>query len=139
MQDSAIYTLLADLILVLHFMIAALVVLGFVAIAVGRLFHWNWIYDRFFRISHLIAIGIIVLQSWLGTICPLTVWEQALRSRAGASAYSESFMQHWLHKLLFFEAELWVFGTIYTVLGMLLLYFWLRDWATIQNNGADSL
>jgi hypothetical protein len=127
MTDAAFYSLLADLILIIHFLIVAFIVLGLLLIIAGRLLDWGWIYNGYFRIGHLAAIVIVVLQAWMGQLCPLTTWEQALRGHAGQDMYRESFIQHWLHRLLFFDAEMWVFGTLYTVLAGLVVYFWLRD------------
>lgn len=123
--DGALaWQLLADGILLLHFMIVAFIVVGFVLILVGIAAGWRWVYHRAFRITHLAAIGIVVAQAWLGRLCPLTTWENAARRRAGQDAYSESFVQHWLHRLLFYEAEPWVFTAIYTVFGALVLLVW---------------
>jgi len=121
MANGAIYSLLADVILVIHFAFVVFVVLGFVLILAGLLAKWSWIHHRAFRIAHLAAIAVVVLQAWLGQICPLTIWENALRQRAGQSAYDESFIQHWLHELLFYEAEPWVFTTLYTAFGALVV------------------
>ena len=121
MTENVIYRLLADAILVIHFAFVVFVVLGFVLILVGLVAKWDWIHRRVFRIAHLAAIGIVVLQAWLGQICPLTIWENALRRRAGQTSYDETFIQHWLHELLFYEAEPWVFTTIYTVFGALVV------------------
>lgn len=80
--------------------------------------------NRWFRLAHVAAILIVVVQSWAGRICPLTVWESELRRRAGQQPYSETFVQHWLHRLLFYDAEPWLFTTIYTVFGALVLLVW---------------
>ena len=117
--------MLADAILVTHFTFVVFVVVGFLAILIGLLARWSWVHNRIFRITHLAAIGIVVLQAWFGQLCPLTIWENALRQRAGQSGYSETFIQHWLHKLLFFQAEPWVFATIYTVFGVLVILAWI--------------
>ena len=125
MSDARLYGLLADAILVMHFAFVVFVVVGFLAILIGLLARWSWVHNRIFRITHLAAIGIVVLQAWFGQLCPLTIWENALRQRAGQSGYSETFIQHWLHKLLFFQAEPWVFATIYTVFGVLVILAWI--------------
>ena len=57
-------------------------------------------------------------------ICPLTIWEMALREKAGAAVYAGSFIQHWLHKLLYWQAPDWVFIVVYTVFGALVLASW---------------
>ena len=125
MNDTSLYGLLADAILVIHFAFVVFVVVGFVLILVGLLARWSWVHNRTFRIAHMLAIGIVVLQAWLGQACPLTVWENELRFRAGQSGYSQTFIEHWLHKVLFYQAEPWVFTTIYTVFGLLVVLVWL--------------
>lgn len=126
-MDLNLYSLMADLVLIVHFAFVAFVVVGFLLILIGLLVHWTWIHNRIFRVAHLIAIGIVVLQSWFGRLCPLTIWESELRTRAGESAYTESFVAHWLHRILFYQAEAWVFTTIYTVFGALVLAVWILD------------
>jgi polyferredoxin len=121
MSPAEINLLLADLILVVHVLFVLFAVLGFLLIVFGRFAGWSWIYNGVFRILHLVAIGFVVIQAWLGRLCPLTVWENALRSRAGQGAYEESFIQHWLQRLLYYDFEPWVFIVIYTVFGVLIL------------------
>jgi len=124
MSDSELYNSLADTLLVIHFAFVVFVVCGFVLILIGLLARWSWIHNRKFRITHLAAIGFVVVQAWLGQLCPLTVWENELRVRAGQSGYTQSFIEHWLHKVLFYEAEPWVFTTIYTCFGVLVVLVW---------------
>jgi hypothetical protein len=121
MSQADINLLLADLILVVHVLFVLFAVVGFLFIILGRFTGWSWIYNAVFRILHLLAIVYVVIQAWLGRLCPLTVWENALRSRAGQGAYEESFIQHWLQRLLYYDAEPWVFGIVYTVFGVLVL------------------
>lgn len=116
--------MLADAILVMHFAFVVFVVVGFLAILIGLLARWSWVHNRIFRITHLAAIGIVVLQAWFGQLCPLTIWENELRQRAGESGYTETFIEHWLHKLLFYQAQPWVFTAIYTVFGLLVVLAW---------------
>ena len=125
MNDVTLYSLLADTILVVHFAFVVFVVFGFVLILIGLPAGWAWIHNRTYRITHLAAIGIVVLQAWLGRLCPLTIWENELRRRAGQPDYEETFVQHWLHQILFYEAESWVFTATYTVFGALVLLVWL--------------
>jgi polyferredoxin len=125
--DAEIYLLLADTILIIHFLLVVFVVFGFVAILAGRGLGWRWIYRAAFRVTHLSVIGIVVLQAWLGRLCPLTVWENNFRSRAGASGYSETFVQHWLQQLLFYAAPSWLFAVIYTVFGGLVILLFCID------------
>ncbi len=124
MDNTGLYSLLADTLLVIHFAFVVFVVFGFILILVGLLARWSWVHNRKFRIMHLAAIGIVVLQAWFGQLCPLTVWENELRRRAGQSGYAETFVEHWLHELLFYQAAPWVFTTIYTCFGVLVVLVW---------------
>ncbi|MEE2763690.1 DUF2784 domain-containing protein [Marinobacter sp.] len=118
------FLVLADALLVLHVLFVAFVVLGLVLIYLGHFLAWRWVRNFWFRVSHLVAIAIVVLQSWLGLICPLTTWEMALRERAGDASYEGSFIQHWLQAILYYSAPEWVFILSYTVFGGLVLLSW---------------
>ena len=115
---------LADLILVLHVAIVAFAVLGQVLFMAGGLRGWAWVRMAWVRLTHLALIGFVVAQSWLGKICPLTIWEQALRLRAGQGSYGGSFIEHWLSRLIFFSAPSWVFMSAYTAFGVWVLLSW---------------
>ena len=119
------YLLLADLILVTHALFVAFVILGLVVILPGWYRRWGWVRNRWFRAIHLLAIGLVMAEAWLGMICPLTDWESRLRVAAGGSAYAESFIQHWLHEILFYAFPPWVFTVAYTAFGILVLIAWL--------------
>jgi hypothetical protein len=122
--DRVWFLIAADAILILHGLFVAFVVLGLALIFVGRWRRWHWVRGFWFRVSHLVAIGIVVLQSWLGAVCPLTIWEMSLRARAGDSTYEGAFIAHWLQSLLYYEAPLWVFTLVYTLFGLLVCASW---------------
>jgi len=128
MESGFLYLLAADLLLCGHFLFVAFVVLGLALILIGKLFVWKWVRNPWFRFVHLAAIGIVVLQSWVGVICPLTTWEMALRERAGDVVYSGSFISHWLESILYFHAPAWVFTVCYTVFAAVVVasWFWVR-------------
>jgi hypothetical protein len=89
---------------------------------------WPWVRNRWFRIVHLVTIGVVVAQTWLGMICPLTTWEMTLREKAGEATYSGTFISHWLNSLLYYEADEWVFIVAYTLFGSatVVSWFWVR-------------
>lgn len=114
----------ADLILVTHALFVAFVILGLVAILAGKYWGWSWVRNWRFRIIHLLAIGLVLAESWLGLICPLTEWENRSREAAGGSAYSSSFIQYWLHEILFYDFPTWVFTAAYTAFGIIVIIAW---------------
>lgn len=118
------YQALADSVLLLHFAIVIFVVCGLPAIVVGNVAGWSWVNSLWWRLAHLAAIGIVALQAWFGQYCPLTLLESWLREQAGQSAYSASFIEYWVQKLLYYEAPLWVFAVLYTVFGLLVAFAW---------------
>ena len=124
MESQALYSLVADTILVTHVLFVTFVVLGLILIFVGKFLSWLWVRNPWFRIAHLLGISVVVLQSWFGVICPLTIWEIDLRSKAGGTIYEGSFITHWLNELLYYQAPSWVFVACYTTFGGLVLASW---------------
>lgn len=131
------YRLLADVLLLLHVLFVAFVVLGLLLIIAGRLLQWSWVRNPWFRLLHLVGIGIVVLQSWFGVICPLTTWEMALRDRAGDATYPGAFIAYWLDKFLYYQAPEWVFAVVYTIFGVLVIASW--HWARPRPFGHNSV
>jgi hypothetical protein len=102
--------LLADLILVVHFLVVLFIVFGLVLVWVGAAAGWSWVRNRCFRYLHLAAIVFVAAEALLGVMCPLTVWEDMLRGGVRA----ESFVGRWVRQLLFYNAPEWVFTAIYS-------------------------
>lgn len=124
MAQETIYLILADGILILHTLFVAFVVSGLLLIYIGRWLTWLWVKNFWFRLSHLGAIAFVVVSTWLGNACPLTVWEMELRAAASETVYQTSFIQHWLHQILYYTAPDWVFTLVYSVFGGLVLASW---------------
>lgn len=122
--NTHLSALLADLVLVAHAGVVSFVVLGQLLFVAGGLRDWRWVLKAWIRLTHLGLIAFVVMQSWAGSVCPLTLWEQALRRQAGQAAYAESFVEHWLSRLIFFSAPGWVFILVYTLFGALVLLTW---------------
>lgn len=118
------FLLLADMVLVLHFAIALFVTGGLVVILFGNWRGWRWVNSLWFRLTHLAAITIIAAQAWLGASCPLTSLEMWLREQAGAATYSGSFIGHWLHRLLYYDAPAWAFILVYSLFGLAIVLTW---------------
>ena len=118
------YRLLADAVLLLHFGIVLFVVLGLLVIVAGGLRGWRVTRSLAFRIAHLAAIAYVVAQAWLGAVCPLTTLEMWLRGQGGGSTYAGGFIEHWVHRVLFWEAPPWLFTLAYSLFGLAVLAAW---------------
>jgi hypothetical protein len=116
-----LYKLAADVVVVLHAAYVSFVVLGQLAILIGIFARWKWVRNAWYRWSHLLAISIVVAESLLGIVCPLTTLEGWLRTRAGHASYRGDFLGHWVHELLFYDAPPWMFTLVYTAFGLLVV------------------
>jgi len=117
-----IYRILADVVVVLHAMYAAFLVLGMAAILLGLALGWGWVRSFWFRAIHLAMIGVVVFLSVAGLPCPITTFEQHLRTAGGEEPYPGSFIGHWVHELLMIEnVEPWVFAVCYSLFGAAVL------------------
>jgi hypothetical protein len=101
--------MMADVLLVVHFAIAAFIVAGLVVTWLGAALGWAWIRNRWFRYAHLAAIAFVAAEALLGVACPLTVWEDVLRGNVQA----ESFVGRWVRRVLYYDAPPWVFTAAY--------------------------
>jgi hypothetical protein len=113
------YRILADLLVVAHAAYVLFVVLGQAAILVGLATRRAWARIAWFRSVHLAMIGVVVFEAALGLACPLTVWERELRRLAGRASYRGDFVGYWVHRMLFFQAEPWMFTLVYGLFGLL--------------------
>lgn len=99
----------------MHALFIVFVVGGQMLILAGWALGWTWPRHRVFRWLHLLAIGFVVLEAWFGATCPLTALESEFRNMASVAGYENGFIQHWMHRLMFYHAPAWVFTLVYTV------------------------
>ncbi len=115
---------LADAILAIHFLLVTFVVGGQVLILAGGPLGWRWVRNLWFRLVHLAMVVFIALQTWLGNVCPLTEWENDLRAAAGQPVYEQTFVEHWLSGVMFFDLPWWMFVAGYTGFALLVVGSW---------------
>ena len=113
---------LADLILVVHFCFVLFVVGGLFLIWLGAAQGWRWVRNFWFRIAHLAAILFVAGESVAGMVCPLTVWEDALRGRG----HESGFIQRWVGRLLYYDFPEWVFITVYLLFALAVVITFIR-------------
>ena len=102
--------MLADALLVVHFLIAGFIVGGLVLVWIGALARWPWVRNPWFRYLHLAAIAFVAAEALLGYACPITLWEDLLRG----GARPETFVGRWVQRLLYYNAPEWVFTALYS-------------------------
>jgi hypothetical protein len=123
------YSLLADAILLLHALIVLFNLGALPVIWLGYFRHWAFVRSFAFRLTHLLLIGFIAVESLLGTVCPLTLWEDQWRMRAGADPrYHDGYLAYWLHQMLFYDLDERFFIVAYGLFFALVLatFFWVK-------------
>ena len=121
-----LYALLADLIVAIHIAYVVYVAGGLVAILIGALRGRKWIHNPWFRVTHLLAILIVVMEIFLKLNCPLTTWENLARAAAQRRVDGSAFMDRLLTFILIGAAPRWVINGAYFVFAVAIAatFFW---------------
>jgi len=95
------YKIVADIIVVLHFLWIIFMLLGFFLTIYG--FFWRKFFDWWlFRTLHLSGILFVGILTLLRKFCPLTILENLSRIRYSPnSTYPGSFIVHYIEKLVY--------------------------------------
>ncbi len=118
-MPHSVLTTAADLTLIAHAAFIVFVLAGQGLILAGWMLGWRWPRNPTFRLVHVGAIALVVLESWFGVVCPLTWLEFRLRAAAGSPVVAESFVGYWLQRLIFYDAPPWAFTLTYTAFAAL--------------------
>ncbi|HEX8773119.1 MAG TPA: DUF2784 domain-containing protein [Pyrinomonadaceae bacterium] len=114
------YGLLADLVVAIHIAYVAYIIVGMALILVGLKRKWNWTSNLWFRLSHLAAILIVILELIFKTTCPLTLLELKFRSLAGQPVTEATFVE----RLMYYILSGWLPGSftnsIYVVVALVI-------------------
>ena len=115
------YTISADGVVAVHLAFVAFVILGQLVTLIGVCFGWQWVRHFWFRVGHLTCILIVASEALLGIACPLTVWEDKLRSLAGQKVTDGTFIGRLCHDLLFYDLSESTFTICYVTFAALVL------------------
>ena len=113
---------LADAILVAHAAFVLFVVAGLPATWIGIALDRPFAFNPWLRGLHLAAIGFVVVETLLGYMCPLTIWEAALRGDGSG----DGFIERYIHAWLFWRAPAWAFAAAYVAFAALVAATWWR-------------
>ena len=96
-----IYQIIADAVVLIHFIWIVFVIIGFVLTLCGLL--WKRYFDFFlFRTVHLCGILYVSLLALAGKYCPLTIVENFMRGQYNPpDTYHGSFIGHYIEQLVY--------------------------------------
>jgi hypothetical protein len=116
------YGFLADLMVAIHVGYVGYVVVGQLVIWLGWAMRWQFVRNFWFRATHLLAIAVVAYEELMNIRCPLSVWEEYFREKAGQVPSGETFLGRMLHSLLFCDFDKSTFTAIYyTALAVVML------------------
>lgn len=111
---AQLFSLLSDLVMIVHFSWVLFNLLGFFLVM-------KFPKLKYFHMGTLTITALLMLA---GRVCPLTTLEQKLRWKVNpVSAYKESFLNHYVGKLLYVNLPAWTITAITAALS--LIAFWL--------------
>ena len=127
MDRNWLFGLAADAVMLIHFTFVAFVVLSVPAIWIGKFLRKPFATAPRFRLIHMAAMAVVLVQALFGVLCPLTTLEMKLRRMGGGEeGYATSFIQHWVHKLLFVQASetllTWIYGGFFVLIVVTMIF-----------------
>jgi hypothetical protein len=111
---------LADAIVVIHLGLMLFITAGLPLIYIGAERRWEWVRHRRWRALHVTAIALVAAESLMGIVCPLTLWEDALRGQQS----HEGLIERWVDRVLFYDFPTWMFTVAYTAFAALVVVTW---------------
>ena len=116
-MSDANLILLADVILIVHFCIAAFITFSLPTIWIGRFLNKQFVHNPWFRLIHLGLIGFVAGQTLMGKLCPLTIWEADLRRAAGVGGAGDGqgCVAYWMGKILFSNFSNTTYMVVYSL------------------------
>jgi hypothetical protein len=116
---------LANLTAAAHILYFTAVVAGFLVVILGPP-AWRWTRGVWFRVAHLIAIAIVLVENTFGLACPLNRLEWGLRAGAPAAATTEAStgMGFVLDQVLFHTIGGNVLNGLWWAFGVLAVALW---------------
>ncbi len=110
----------ADLVMTAHFLLAAFIIAGFVAIPIGYKFSWSLAQNRRLRIWHALVMGFITAETIVGLACPLTILEHSLRG----DSPPQSFVSYWIQRVLYWDLPNEIFIAVYFLCFAWVIFLW---------------
>ena len=108
---------MADLVLLIHALVVVFIIGGAAYIWAGARRGWPGVRSPLLRYLHLVLMLFVAAEALVGMVCPLTLWEDALRGETSRSG----FVARWLARLIYYDLPAWVFTTAYVVFAVALI------------------
>jgi len=117
---------LSGIVLYFHLAVILFIIFGFIAVPFGAKFKKKFIYEFWWRLTHLAAMVVVAVQAMLGKACFLTYIQSDLLESAGKKGYTVPFIQTYIDRIIYHNFPIWIFSIVYVILFLYTLYLWFR-------------
>ena len=114
----------SEIVLLFHFCIFLFMTLSFFLIPLGYYQKWEWVKNKYYRLIHLVLMGIIFIETILGFMCPLTILESFLRNDIEIN----NKITQIIHQIMYWDLPTYQFIILYllSILYLIFLWFFLK-------------
>ncbi len=112
--------LFSEIVLLFHFSIFLFIILSFILIPLGYHKKWKWVKNKYYRLIHLILMGIIFIETILGFMCPLTILENFLRNDIEIN----NKITQIIHQVMYWDLPTYQFIILYLLSLLYLIFLW---------------
>ena len=112
--------LFSEIVLLFHFCIFLFVILSFFLIPFGYYQKWEWVKNKYYRLIHLVLMGIIFIETILGFMCPLTILENFLRNDIEIN----NKITQIIHQVMYWNLTTYQFTILYLLSLLYLIFLW---------------
>ena len=110
----------SEIVLLFHFSIFLFMILSFILIPLGYHKKWKWVKNKYYRLIHLVLMGIIFIETILGFMCPLTILENFLRNDIKIN----NKITQIIHQIMYCDLPTYQFITLYLLSLSYLIFLW---------------
>ena len=116
--------LLAQMILSVHIAAALYVIAGLVVMPATVYLGWSFPGLFWFRLTHALVFGTVVVQKWFGKVCFLSTWEQHFLDIARHGSYAVPLVHSIGDRAIHVPLPLSFVTITYSVLWFYTLFLW---------------
>ena len=110
----------SEIVLLFHFSIFLFMILSFFLIPLGYSQKWEWVKNKYYRLIHLVLMGIIFIETILGFMCPLTILENFLRNDIEIN----NKITQIIHQIMYWDLPTYQFIILYLLSLLYLIFLW---------------
>ena len=110
----------SEIVLLFHFCIFLFMILSFFLIPLGYYKKWKWVKNKYYRLIHLVLMGIILIETILGFMCPLTMLENFLRNNIEIN----NKITQIIHQIMYWDLSTYQFIILYLLSLLYLIFLW---------------